>query len=242
MSTQRTPADTAGIRWCSPALVAAVLGATVLQSGSPAVHAAPATVSMAGARQQVGYVGQLAESVTGQLPVVIRLYDGNEAVLHEETVTADMQRGKFQAVVGSQVDLTGVLRDAQKMRVFFQGNLVDTVSVLHATADDVRDNPAMLAGRRTVVIPPETSAPVVSPRALAGTCSVSNTLLSLPAGNWGLNCPSCSSGVMVSCGYLPFSNDSFLNAMFPSNPPTGWTIQLRLPSAASVQLFGLCCQ
>lgn len=226
------------------ALVAAVLGATVLHSGSPAVHAAPSAVSKAPARQQVGYAGQLAESVTGQYPVVIRLYGSDEAVLHEETVTADIQRGKFQAVVGSQFDLTGMLRDTQKMRVFFQGNLVDTVSVIHATPDYVRANPDKLAGGRAVVVPPEASAPMVSPRSLVGTCSVVATFVSMPSGDAGLSCTGCgtgATGVMVSCGYQPISGSVSLNSMYP-NTPVDWHINLHAASATSVELLALCCQ
>jgi hypothetical protein len=111
-----------------------------------------------------------------------------------------------------------------------------------AEVDEARANPDVFASRRTMVVPPELSAPVAAPRALAGTCSVGTTLVSLSAGNWGLNCPSCSSGVMVSCGFLPFSTDASLTAMFPSSPPTGWSIDLHLGSATSVELFGLCCQ
>lgn len=222
------------------ALVAAVLGGAVLPSGSPAVHAAPVAASRAAVRQ-VGYAGQLAESVTGQFPVVIRLYSGNDAVLHEETVTADIKRGKFQAAVGGQTDLTGVLRDAQTMRVFFQGNLVDTVAVVRATADDAIAHPEQFMGRRVLIVPPDVSAPVVSPRALAGTCSLTTAFASVSAGFFGLNPPACGSGVMVSAGFLPFSSDASLVGIFPAGFPTDWSIQFRLPTATSVEVFGVCC-
>lgn len=224
----------------SATLVAAVLGVVGILGDSSAAHAAPATASRI-ATQQIGYGGQLATNVTGTYSVAIRLYDSNETVLHDETVTVDIQRGKFQASVGSHIDLTPVLRNARTMRVFFQGNLVDTVSVLHATAEEARANPTQFSGRRTLTIPPELPASAVSPQALVGTCSINSFFQSFSAGSWGVNVPACSSGVMVSSGFLPFTSSFTLQALIPSFALNDWSIDFTLGTSATVEVFGICC-
>jgi hypothetical protein len=224
----------------SATVLATVLGVAGLLGGSAAVQAAPVAASQVLPRQ-IGYGGQLAPSVTGTFPVVVRLYNGNDTVVHEETVSVDIQQGKFVAMVGGQVDLAAVLRDARTMRVFFQGNLVDTVAVTRATAEDARANPAAFAGRRTLVVPPELRAPVAVPRALGGTCTLNAAFVNLTAGSWGVNVPACSSGVMVSSGILPFTTSFSLQALIPAGALNDWSLNFTLGTSATVELFGICC-
>jgi hypothetical protein len=115
------------------------------------------------------------------------------------------------------------------------------VTVRHASLADVRGNPDLVAGARTLVIAPE--QPAVAPRALTGTCSLTTGFTSLGAGAFSVSPPTCSSGVMVSAGFLSFSasNDTFLVGSFPLGSLNNWSLDLRASTATTVELFGLCC-
>lgn len=233
--------------------VAATLGVHALLT--PA-HAAPAAVSTVG-MLQIGYAGQLDSSLTGKYPVVLRLYGNHDSVLHEETVTVEVQRGKFRATAGRQTDLRTVLRDAQTMRVFFQGTVIDTLAVLHATPDEARANPAQFTGPHKIVArrgvhnpPPDPPDPGPDPTPAPATCSASTTTQVLGAGAWSISPPACASGLtMVSAGILPFANAPTytFEGMFPSsavspdNPQNDWSLMFSLTATATIEVAGLCC-
>lgn len=218
-------------RRAAPVVLAAVLGATML---SRPAQASPNPIGA----HQIAYDGQLPAHLTGKYPVVLRLYGERDAVLHEETVTVDVKDGKFQASAGAQTDLTGALRDAQSLRIFFQGDLVDAVALIHA-ADPAPNAPT---DRRSIVVAPEASTPVVAPRALGGTCTLQSTMVSF-SNSVTASVPACSTGVMVSAGYKVVGG-FIVTQLVPTSALNQWTLSAQFalqPQSGSVTLYGICC-
>jgi hypothetical protein len=230
------------------AAVAALAAGTWL-SRSDTAHAAPIKSAALPVVQQVGYAGQLSPSVTGQLPVTFRFFNVSGQPAFEETITADIQQGRFQVFIGQgQKDLQTTLKDSQQLKVFFQGNLVDTVSVVHADKDDIAAHPAQFAGRHAVILTNETSRVAAIPAALVGTCSIVNSgFTTVPFTNTtvGIGTPSCGANFAVSGGYsfltLP-SQGVIVFGLFPV-ASTNWQINYQVGgTAATVQTTAICCQ
>lgn len=234
---------------CSMVVLAVGLfGLGARYSGSSTVHAAPVKVAKVPIWQQVGYAGQVSQTVTGQYPVTFRLYNGSDTLLHEETINADIRQGRFQVFVGAQRDLGSALKDSQQMKVFFQGSLLDSLAVIHASQEDVVSNAKQFSNLHAVIITNETSAPAVIPQALAGTCSlIQSGFFQVPFTNTtvGSSCGGCGSGVQVSCGYQFLTTPSqgvFPFSVFPQNL-TIWQVNYQVGATpATLQVYGLCCQ
>jgi hypothetical protein len=197
---------------------------------------------------QVGYSGQLGPSVTGQLPVTFRFFNPGSQLAFEETITADIQQGRFQVFIGQgRTDLQTTLKDSQQLKVFFQGDLVDTVSVIHATKEAVAANPAQFAGTHAVILTNETSQMAVIPAALVGTCSILNSGFStIPATNTtvGIGTPVCGL-FAVSGGYSFLTLPSQGVHVFGFFPPasSNWQINYQVAGTpATVQTTTVCCQ
>jgi hypothetical protein len=230
------------------ALAVVVFCLTTWQAGFTTVHAAPVQATKVPVLQQVGYAGQVGQTVTGQYPVTFRLYDGSDALLHEETITTDIRQGRFQVFVGAQRDLSGLLKDARQMKVFFQGSLLDSLAVIHESEENVLANAKQFSNLHAVIITTKTTAPAVVPNALAGTCSLLQSgFFTVPFTNTtvGSSCGGCGSGVQVSCGYQFLTTPSqgvIPYSVFPQNL-TIWQVNYQVASTpATYQVYGLCCQ
>jgi len=180
-------------------LAATLFGLGFWHSGTTTAHAAPVAVAKVPVRQQVGYAGQISPAVTGQFPVIFRLYDGRDALLHEETINADVRQGRFQVFVGAQGDLNSVLKDSQQMKVFFQGSQIDSLAVIHASQEDIVGNAKQFSSLHAVILTNDISAPAIVPTALAGTCSIIQSgFFTVPFTNTlaGTSCGGCGRGVL----------------------------------------------
>lgn len=229
-------------------VAAAALAAGAWLSRSDTAHAAPIKTTALPVVQQVGYAGQLSPSVTGQLPVTFRFFTASGQPAFEETITADIQQGRFQVFIGQgQQDLRTTLKDSQQLKVFFQGNLVDTVSVIHANKEDIAANPAQFAGLHAVILTNETTRMAVVPAALVGTCSILNSGFStIPFTNTtvGIGTPVCGN-FAVSGGYSFLTTPSQGVIVFGFFPPaaSNWQINYQVGGiAATVQTTTVCCQ
>jgi hypothetical protein len=212
-------------------------------------HAATAQAGGANAKilQQVGYAGQVSQTVTGQFPVTVRLFNTGDALVYEETITADIQKGRFQIYVGGgQADLRSVLKDSQQMKVFFAGNLLDSLPVVHASQVDVLNNMKQYSGIHAVVVT-DTNASGVVPQALAGTCSILQSgFFTIPFTNTtvGTTTPSCGASVAVSGGYFFITTPAQGVIPFGLLPPalTNWQVNYQVgATAATVQTYTVCC-
>jgi len=229
-------------------LAATLFGLGFWHSGTTTAHAAPVAVAKVPVRQQVGYAGQISPAVTGQFPVIFRLYDGRDALLHEETINADVRQGRFQVFVGAQGDLNSVLKDSQQMKVFFQGSQIDSLAVIHASQEDIVGNAKQFSSLHAVILTNDISAPAIVPTALAGTCSIIQSgFFTVPFTNTlaGTSCGGCGSGVQVSCGYQFLTTPSqgvFPYGVFPQSL-TLWQVNYQIGSTQpTLQVYGLCCQ
>lgn len=234
---------------CAVGTVALVtLGLGLAGGGTAVVHAAPAARTRIAVWQQVGYAGLVSASVTAQLPVTFRLYNGSDAMLHEETLTADIRQGRFQVFVGAGGDLSGVLKDSRQMKVFFQGNLIDTVAVIHASHDDVIGNAKQFSRPHTVVIMDGPAGAAAAPAALAGTCNlVQSGFFTVPFTNviTATSCGGCFNSVQVSCGYQFLTTPSegvIPYGVYPHNV-SEWQVNYQVGATQpTLQVYGLCCQ
>jgi len=247
MFTRMKRNDVSG--WSLIAAVAVVAGVSAWY-GEAAVHAAPARAAVAKlpVLQQVGYAGQVSPAVTGQYPVTFRLFDASNNLLHEETITADIRQGRFQVFVGTKADLSSSLRTSKQMKVFFQGSMLDSLAVVHASQDEVLADAPRFSNLHAVIITDGPIAPAVVPEALDGKCSLIQTgFFTVPVtnSNPSTSCGGCSGGVQVSCGYLFLttpSNGVFPYSVFPQNLSI-WQVSYQVGSIpATLQLYGICCQ
>jgi hypothetical protein len=230
------------------AAFAVVLGAGAWLSYSTPAQAGTVKGGTVPVLQQVGYAGQLDASVTGQLPVTFRLFAAGDRLAYEETITADIHKGQFQVFVGNTVgDLRTVLKDSQQMKVFFQGNLVDTVSVVHANRADVLNNPKQFAGQHAVIVTDETTAPGAATSAIAGTCFILNSgFFTVPFTNTtvGTSTPGCGSAVSVAGGYSFLTTPSQGVIAFGLFPVvvTNWQVNYQVAGTpATLQTTSFCC-
>ena len=231
------------------AVASAVLaiGAWLSQPGT--AHAAPIKPTRLPVVQQVGYAGQVSQAVTGQLPVTFRFFNAGDQLAFEETLTADIHQGRFQVFVGAgQADLRTTLQDSQQMKVFFQGNLVDSLPVVHANQADVLDNMKQFSSLHAVILTNETSQAAAVPAALVGTCTIVNSgFFTLPFTNTtvGVGTPSCGANFAASGGYsfltLP-SQGVNVFGLFPV-ASTNWQVNYQVAgTAATLQTSAVCCQ
>jgi hypothetical protein len=211
-------------------------------------HTAPVTPAKTPVWQQVGYAGQLGQTVTGQFPVTFRLYNAGDALAYEETIDTNIQQGRFQVYVGgARGDLRGVLKDAQQMKVFFQGNLVDSLSVLHASQADVQSNMKQFSGLHAVILTDDATAPAPGPQPFATACFILNSgFFTIPFTNTtvGTGTPSCGANNSVSGGYSFLTTPSqgvFVFGLFPV-VNTNWQVNYQVGATpATVQTSSFCC-
>ena len=223
------------------------LGAWLSQPAT--AHAAPVKPAALPVVQQVGYAGQVSQAVTGQLPVTFRFFNASGQPTFEETLTADIHQGRFQVFVGAgQADLRTTLKDSQQMKVFFQGSLVDTLSVLHANQADLLDNMKQFSSLHAVILTNETSQAAPVPAALVGTCTIVNSgFFTPPFTNTtvGAGTPGCGANFAVSGGYsfltLP-SQGVIAFGLFPV-AASNWQVNYQVGgTAATLQTTSICCQ
>jgi hypothetical protein len=231
------------------ALVAAVCGLGGWLSQPSTAHAAPATTGKMPVWQQIGYAGQVGQTVTGQYPVTFRLFGAGDKLVYEETVKADIRQGRFQVNVGSvRGDLRSVLKDSKQMKVFFEGNLLDSLSVIHTTRDELQNNPKQYSGTRSVIFTDEASGPVAAPQAIAGTCAILQTgFFTIPFTNTtvGVTTPGCGASVAVSGGYSFLTTPSQGVIVFGLFPVviSNWQVNYQVGATpALLQTSTVCCQ
>jgi hypothetical protein len=229
---------------CSVSLVAAVLGLGAWLAPASPAGAAPQGSGKMPVLQQVGYAGQLATTVNGQLPVTFRLFGAGDKLVYEETISADIHQGQFQVYVGgARGDLRGVLKDSQQMKVFFEGRLVDTLPVLHATQSELIGR----ASQHAVIYTGEPNELVAQPQALVGTCSVVQSgFFTIPFTNTtvGVSTPGCGGNFPVSGGYSLLTLPSQGVFAFGFFPVVGGSWQLNYQvgaTAATLQTSTICC-
>lgn len=230
------------------AVAAAVVGGVAWLSDTAPAHAAVPKATQVQVLQQVGYAGQLDKSLNGQFPVVFRFFKAGDQLAYEETVIATLKGGQLQVNIGKAQDLRGVLKDATQMKVFLNGTLVDTVTVLHASKDDVLANPGQYAAAHTVTLTEEATQAAAVPNApLAGLCFILNTgFFNIPFTftTVGVGTPSCGAAVAVSGGYSFLTLPSQGVNVFGLFPPaqTNWQVNYQVAgTSATVQTTTLCC-
>jgi hypothetical protein len=246
MSTRRAQRKTARFPFATAAAIALAAGAWLGHAAT--ADADPVQAARLPVRQQIGYAGQLGETVTGQYPVVFRLFTANNALAYEETITADVRHGRFWVYVGSvRGDLRDVLRDSRQMSVFFEGKLLDSLPVIHADKQDVLDNRQKYSNLHAVVLTDQSSEPAITPQSLAGACSIAQTgLFTIPGANTlvGFNTPSCAPGVAVSAGYLTITSPGQVTTVTEMTPQSisVWTLTFAVGAApVAAQLSVVCC-
>ncbi len=231
------------------ALAAAVCGAGGWLAQPRAAHAAPVSTGKMPVYQQVGYAGQVSAALTGQYPVTFRIYNAGDKLVYEETIAAAIRNGQFQVYVGGpRGDLRSVLKDSQQMKVFFEGNLIDSLAVVHTTQASLLNDPKQFAGTRSVILADDAVGPVAAPQAIAGTCFIVNSgFFTVPFTNTtvGTSTPGCGASVAVSGGYsfaTPPSQGVIAFGLFPV-VISNWQVNYQVGSIpATLQTSTVCCQ
>jgi hypothetical protein len=231
------------------ALAAAICGVGGWLSQPTTAHAAPAATGKMPVLQQVGYAGQVSATRTGPYPVTFRIYGAGDKLVYEETIKADMRQGQFQVYVGgARGDLRSVLKDSQQMKVFFEGNLIDSLAVVHTSQDNLLNNSKQYAGTRAVIIADDAVGPVAAPQAIAGTCFIVNSgFFTVPFTNTtvGTSTPGCGANVAVSGGYSFLTTPSQGVIAFGLFPVviTNWQVNYQVGATpATLQTSTVCCQ
>jgi hypothetical protein len=235
------------LRFASVALAMGLVGLGAWLSHAKGAHASDshATTGLS-VMQQVGYAGQVSESVTGRHPVTFGLYSAGGDLVYEETINAEIRKGRFQVNVGSKKgDLRNELKDSQQMKVFFDGNLLDSVSVVHATEADLRSNSRQYSDLHAVVFTDEAHERL--PCSLGRTCTlVESGYFTIPFTNTnvGVTAPDCAPQFAFSTGYNFLTLPSQGVVLFGLSPgPTYWQVNYEVGATpATLQITSVCCR
>jgi hypothetical protein len=231
---------------------------TAVLSGFIAWFSSTSAADLAGTRmpstqvaQQVSYAGQVDAAITGQYPVTFRFYSADERLVYEETVAANVRQGRFQVFAGSERgDLMDVLRESQRMELFFEGERLDALSVVFAKREDIFNNREKYSKLRAVIIAEDDNGgATIAPQSVSAFCRiVQSGFFTIPSTNTtvGVTTPGCASNEFaVSGGYVFLTTPTQGVVVFGLFPParTNWQVNYEVAGTpATLQNYTGGCQ